>query len=365
MFWRSENEVIEEFVKLFRRVIKYKTSWVNRGLQIVDISENTPKVYEKFFEDNEQYPIITIAGGGYIRTNQSFNSYLGTLQSKIVDMGTRGLGLALVDSTHDVSFALPVDIDNDDILHSMDFFALSTELESNLGTLDIELRQDSFTGSIVSSASVANITTPVYNKYFTEFYPHSVLSVDNYWLVFSTSVNNSFLIGIDDTALNIFNYNSGSVTQASGSMHGKLYTPPRLRLGGAIEGTITIKCSDKNSTKRPREILSIIANYINILTQAQLTRSAGVDNTTLAMDADRAVDEWLLNDIRIKAIRQGSSQERRRGENDIIHSYDLIVDYYTEWNQDYQKDLLSEITIDIEGNDPTLYSDIDIDLDFD
>ena len=363
MFWRSENEVIEEFIRLFRRVIKYKSSWVNKDFRIVDISEDTPKVYEKFFEENEEYPVITVSGNGYTRTNQSFNSHLGVFQSRIIDMGSRGLGLALVDNTHGLSFAIPTSIDNDDTLHGLEFYAVSSELELNLETLDVQLRQDSYTGSIVSSASIPYIITPVYNKYFTEFYPLTVLSASSYWLTFSAQASNSFLVGIDNTAVNVFNYISGSVTQASGSLHGRLYTPPMMRLGGSIEGTITIKCSDKNSTRQPREILSIIANYINLLTQAQLTRESGTDNTTLAMGEDNPVDEWLRKDIRIKNIRQGASQERRRGENDIIHSYDLAVDYYTEWNEDYQKDLLSEIVIELDDNAIDLYSEEDIDLD--
>lgn len=365
MFWRSENEVVDEFVKLFRRVLKYQTSWVNKDFQIVDISEDTPKVYEKFFEDNEEYPIMTIAGGGYTRTNQSFNTHTGIFQYDMVDMGTRGLGLALVDNDSPVSFAIPTTIDNDDVLHSMAFHALSSEVETNLGMLDIAVLQDSASGSVVASASVPYIVSPKYQKYFTEFYPHITLSADNYWLRFSASVNNSFLVGIDNTALNVFNYMvSGSAVLVSGSIHGTLYTPPRLRLGGAIEGTIVIKCSSKNTTRGPREILSIIANYINLLTQTALTRASGTDNTTLVAGVAGITDEWLKKDIRIKAIRQGASQERRRGENDIIHSYDLMVDYYTEWNQDYTQDLLSEIALDIENATINIYSEVEVDVDF-
>jgi len=367
MFWRSENEVIIEVIRLLRRVIKYKSAWTNKDFKIVDISEYTPKIYEKFFEENEEYPILTIAGNGYTRTNQSFNTHLGAFQSSIVDMGTRGLGLALVDSAHGLSFAIPTTIDDDDTLHGLEFYALSSEQELNLETLDIQLRQGSYSGSIVSSASVPYIASTDYTRYFTEFYPLTVLTESAYWLTFSAQAGNSFLIGIDDTADNVFNYISGSVIQASGSLQGRLFTPPIMRLGGSIEGTITIKCSDKNSTQKPREILSIIANYINLLTQAQLTRESGTNNTTLAMGEDNPVDEWLRKDIRIKGVKQGSSQERRRGENDIIHSYDLSIDYYTEWNEDYQKDLLSEINIDLlDINTPgDQYSQEQINLDFD
>ena len=41
-----------------------------------------------------------------------------------------------------------------------------------------------------------------------------------------------------------------------------------------------------------------------------------------------------------------------------------MVDYYTEWHQDYPQDLLSGISIDIDDAAINLFSDIDIDLDF-
>ncbi|KKL11532.1 hypothetical protein LCGC14_2544890, partial [marine sediment metagenome] len=50
----------------FRRKTQLKK--FRSDFQIVDIRGDTPKVYEKFFEDNEEYPVMTIAGGGYTRT---------------------------------------------------------------------------------------------------------------------------------------------------------------------------------------------------------------------------------------------------------------------------------------------------------
>jgi len=350
MFWRSENEIVEQFVKLFRRILKYQSSWENVDYRIVSIA-NAPKIYEKFFEDAEQYPVITVSGAGFNKTQQSLNSYLGAYQGDIVSMGTRGLNLGLVNENSPLAFALPDTVENTDNLYGIELYAMNAEYITNLDDLQITLYENYQTTPVaVSSASIANICNCYeYKKYYAEFYPSTVLNGNDYWLKFTAPTDNSFYVGLDTQAENVFEYtHTGSIVRASGSVHGKLLTQPVVRLGGGIEGSVVVRCAGKNSTSIPRNILAILSNYIELFKQAQLDRQ-GTDLTTLTIGGDTAVDEWLLKDIRIKNIRQSTSQERRRGENDIIFSYDLTVEYYTEWHQDYAKDTLSGFDIELDS----------------
>jgi len=362
MFWRGENEIVEEFVRLIRRVLKYQVQWTNDDYRVVSIENNTPSVYERFFEENERYPVVTVAGGGFVRSAQSLNSFLGTMQNNIVELGSRGLALGIIDEDRSIAFALPTgSILTTDQPYALELYSLGSGLGSSLDTLDITLYKDySTTPVTVASASIPNICDRCsYKKYYTEFYPFVTLDQQDYWLKFSTTANNSYYLGIDTLANNIYELdNSGDLEEGVGSLHGALITSPVVRLGGAIEGTINIRCSAKNSTRIPRDILAILANYIELFKQSQLTRGSGTDLSTLTLGGDTAVDEWLLKDIRIKGVRQSMSQERKRGDNDIIYMYDLTVEYYTEWHQDYDKDTLKAINVDLESFGPFTESNI-------
>jgi len=363
MFWRGENEVVEEFVRLIRRVLKYQVKWDNVDYRVVSIEDSTPKVYEKFFEENEQYPVVTVAGGGFIRSSQSFNSFLGTMQTTIAELGSRGLALGIIDEDKSIAFALPsASILPTDQLYAMELYALGTGLGTFSDTLDITLYKDyTTTPAAVASSSIANVCESCgYKKHYTEFYPVVLLNQQDYLLKFSTAVNNSYYIGVDTLADNIYETNNaGSIARGIGSLHGSIIVPPIMRLGGAIEGTINIRCSAKNSTRIPRDVLAILANYMELFKQTQLTRGSGTDLTTLTLGGDTAVDEWLLKDIRIKGVRQSMSQERKRGDNDIIYMYDLTVEYYTEWHQDYDKDTLKAIDIELEDFDVNIVNEED------
>jgi len=363
MFWRGENEVVEEFVRLIRRVLKYQVKWDNVDYRVVSIEDNTPKVYEKFFEENEQYPVVTVAGSGFIRSSQSFNSFLGTLQTNIAELGSRGLALGVIDEDRSIAFALPsASILSTDLLYAMELYAVGTGLGTYSDTLDIVLYKDYNTVPVaVASASITNICDSCgYKKHYTEFSPVVLLNQQDYWLKFSTGVNNSYYIGVDTLVDNIYETNNaGDIARGVGSLHGSLVVPPVIRLGGAIEGTINVRCSAKNSTRIPRDVLAILANYIELFKQTQLTRGSGTDLTTLALENDIPVDEWLLKDIRIKGVRQAMSQERKRGDNDIIYMYDLTVEYYTEWHQDYDKDTLKAIDVELENFDVNIINEED------
>lgn len=351
MFWRSENEIIDEFVRLFRRILHYKQSWTNVDSRIVSLDANT-KVYESFFESAEQYPYVAVSGGGFNRSGQSFNSYLGGMQGKIADMGTRGLGLGVIDENSYMYFALPSSVIDEDMLYAIEVYALNSNAGYNIDTLDISLYKDYQTSPVlVSSASIPRIKDCCdYKKYYAEFYPVVALDGADYWLKFSTTTGNSFFIGLDTLADNVFDYlYTGSIVRASGSIHGRIVTPPIVRLGGAIEGVITIRCGSKNSTRIARDTLTILANYIELFKQAQLSRGSDPDMTILTLGGETLVDEWLLKDIRIKSVRQSNAQERRRGDNDIIFLYDLTVEYYAEWHQDYDKDTIGGFDIDLES----------------
>lgn len=355
MFWRSENEITEEFVKLFQRILRYQLQWTNDDFRIVSLEDNTPKVYEKFFEENERYPAVTIGGGGFTRTSQALNSIVGNFQHAITYFGTRGLALGLVDYTHNIAAAVPSDVLTSDILSGIEVYLVPFTLGQNDDSLNVLLYKDYQTNpSLISSASITNIISTTYKNYYSEFYPSVTLSDSDYWIVFSTSTDNSYYIGIDTTADNVFKHNS---TRVTGSIHGSLYTPPAIRLGGSIEGTLTIRCADKNSTQRPRAILDILANYTELLKQSQLTRNSGTNITTLALPGETFTDEWLSKDIRIKTVRQGAGIERKRGENDTIFIFELVVEYYGEWHEDYTQDTLKDVEVDLLPFTPTIYGE--------
>jgi hypothetical protein len=355
LFWRSENEITEEFVKLFQRILRYQLTWTNDDFRIVSLEDATPKVYEKFFEDNERYPSVTIGGGGFTRTSQAINSMIGNFQHAITYFGTRGLALGLVDYEHTIAAAVPSDVLTTDILSGIEVYLIPFTLGQNEDSLNLHLyRNYQTTPTLISSASINKIQIAIYKNYYSEFYPQVTLTDSDYWVVFSTNTDNSYYIGIDTTVNNVFAY---SGTRTSGSIHGSLYTPPAIRLGGAIEGTLTIRCADKNSTQRPREILDILANYTELLKQSQLTRNSGTNITTLALAGEAFTDEWLAKDIRIKNIRQGAGIERKRGENDTIFIFELIVEYYGEWHEDYTQDTLKDIEVELLPFTPIIYGE--------
>ena len=356
MFWRTEEQIVIDFVETFRRIFQYDKSWVNKDLSIVALpSGSSPFVYETYFEDNEHYPLIAVMGAGGTLTHQALNNLIQVVSDDGITLGTRSLSYVEVTAETPLSIQLPQNIFQNQILRGVSAGFAYSGLQPGGDNIELVLTQNfTSTGSVIAATgSIIGTDDISYQSHQGEFAtPYPVLSGQDYWVTFNVPPGSSYFIGIDPAAASLYQYTDsfGNTQVATGSIFGDAILPAFIRMGTSYEGSIVLRCSGKNSSRVPRTLSSLIAVYTELLKRSQITREiTGVDLTQLVLDDPGILDEWLSKGIRIKAVKVSGvgSNIRPRGDNDRIFSSDVTVDIYAEWFEDYPLSTLKQINVTI------------------
>jgi hypothetical protein len=205
--------------------------------------------------------------------------------------------------------------------------------------LNISLYSDYLTAPVLqSSGSVDSTTRRFLFDAYAPFYPEVVLDGKDYWLKYQIASNSSYYIAIDPNAEGVYKFQGNFY---SGSVVASLLLPGFTRIGGGFDGTLQVLCQAKNDTFFPRSLAEIVAQYFTYLKHAQISRASVQDSMVL----DGGIGEWLTKGIRIKAIREGALQIRKRSDIDNVYSIIVSVDYFTEYFEDFAFPGIKEIDI--------------------
>jgi hypothetical protein len=346
MYLRSEKYVIEEFVKVLRRIFRYNNNWVNLDYEIIQISSGSAlSVFEQYNEENEKYPVITIGGLGYNSTNPSFNNLINVYDNDSIEIGERKLQYEEISHDYPVSFELPSTVTDETLRGIMTSLAWSS-LGTGGDTIGVEVYKN-FTSTpvLVASGSFEASTSTGFNDFYAELCPYVLLDSSDYWVTLTPPTGSSYYVAVDSTTSERYRYGG---TYYSGSVSSKVIFKPFVRAGGNLEGSISIKCSTKNDTKLLANLKSLITIYIQLLKHSEISRDTNNVNTTLNSHATKdVVNEWLKKGIFIKAVRVGGQEVRRRTDNDVIFSSPIVVDYLTEWFVDYDVDAIEGFNLSV------------------
>jgi len=351
MYWRSEKEIIEDFVKVLRRIFSYIETLTNKDKEIVVLPTGSivNSIFESFASINEEYPQIRVDSGG-----MTFIDHLNNLVT-VNAGGETFLGyrpLKKVIATHDfpIKTFLPSDLTGVSIRGFVIPLANVNDM-SGAEDVYVELKREVNAEIItIASGSLARNVFSSYLRSFAPIYPFTEIVGGDY-LEITPMTGDSYIFGIDeDIETDCTYFENGVEITAEGSLYGSAISTAFIRIGAGIEGSILIKCASKDDSKTARNLASTVAIYCNLLKQAQISRKEigyYADKLQLIFGTNEEYDEWLEKGIRIKGIRQNPINYRRRSSNEIIYESTIVIDVASEWFQDFQADTLEQIDVDI------------------
>jgi len=348
MYWRSEKALIEFTVNTFRRIFAYAPDWVNKDLEIVQLSSGSKGgdiIFEQYAEESEKYPRITVGGQGGVWNQSAFNDIVNTYDNDKYALGSRTMQQVYVGG--DKSIAVPIpDVVYGETIRGIFANFCWTGLDFGNDPLLVSLFSNYTTSPILlSSGSFGSISSLQFTKTYAEMSFTIALTGEDYWLVFQAATGSSYYIGVDSTINTTFQING---IPQSGSITGDILLPGFLRIGGMFNGTLQLQCQAKNDSSLSRNLAEITAQYFHYLKHAQISRNSATDVMQLTDDVVLVGDEWISKGIRIKQVREGGLTVRPRGDSDKIFIIPVSVDYYTEWFEDFPLTALDNIAVTIE-----------------
>lgn len=345
MYYRVNKYLIDTVVRYLRRVFRYNNQWTNTGLEIVNLADGKEElVFEKFFEENEKYPILTVSPQGGAFTKLAFNDQVLTTGESSYNLGNRSHTAVRVSDTEILKVKIPDDALNSTIKGVCAYAAWTGERVGG-DNISVSLYKNYLTSpELIASGSLPGFLEQTYSDVYTDIYPSTALTEEDYWLVFQTSSGSVYSFGIDeDKTSSVYVYGTGSV-QASGSIDGQLYLPAFMRIGTMYDGAIMIRCQSKNDSGKAYTLSELTSIYIQLAKHAKLSRETTAQDGLLLnhLNSD-VVSELTSKGIYIKDVRIGALEERRRGENDVIFTVSVTVDFNTEWYEEFTAETIAEI----------------------
>lgn len=350
MYWQLEKYLVDEFIKILRRIFRNQTTWTNTGTDVIQFSSGAVSlVFEQFFEENEKYPIITVYGLGGIYANDSLGDYVSTLRGNYYShvMGVRALIYETISDIDVLAVQLPQSLAaKQDQISGIYLDFIWNGL--GVGGDDITYKlYSSYTTSpnLITSGSIAGNLLHNISRTYSLFDSSITLSESDYWLTFNSTERSVYAIMLDNTKETLYKKNSGSFV--SGSIVGGLMYPPLHKIGGRFESSITIRVMCKNNTALARDLGEIIVTRLLLLKTAQYDRSAMIEQSLSTFTDGDIISEWEDKGVAIKSVKTGVLEMRRRGINDIIFTLPITVDLLTHWSVDYPGEFLKNFSIDV------------------
>jgi hypothetical protein len=361
MHWRLDKYIVDEFVKFTRRIFTYNDEWYNKDIEIVQFSSGNaatiPRVFEQFFEEHEDYPVVTLFSSGGQFTNAALNDIIRVVNDDSVSTGNYRNDVTVINATNVVGMRVPEEMHGESLNAILVPAAWSGTGDGD-GAIDAILYQD-YGGSKtqVSSASIRGVGR--YLEFVDmrgEFDPYVDITDDDFVVELVSNDSEYYIPYDNEIEDDFFVYENSVLAMTSGSVLADYILPAFVRIGGDYMGSIAINCMSKGDTNDAYNMASLIVQYITMAKHAQVSRTGSAINGTILSE----VSEFLEKGIYIRGIKQGNVDVRKRGGDELqnIYTITLTIDIFTEWFQDYPADTIKEI--DVEGVVP--FSDIEIRL---
>jgi len=352
LYYRLEKSGRDTFAEYLRRAFRYGGPWTNRDLEIISVEQPEGElVFEQFFEEPEKYPLITIGSLGGNSVPMGFNDQVENIFDFTTELGTRSLSLVDFSTSVPFAFKLPSDFTG-----SLGGFTADMvwKLGENVEDITIQLFQDYFsTGSVLlASGSIRNFDSLDLTTYLGGFYPYPLIQKgQEYWIELTPKSGSVYRVAVDTTYNGVYSSisYSGSVPSGSlisGSIYGGLRYSPVMRIGGAHEFSVIIRCSAKNSMEKAQNLADLTEIYVKMGQYGVLDRlSTNQAKLNLSRLLVNGVSFLTSRDIAVKGVSKGALENRKRGDNDIVFTIGVTVDVRTEWHLDFDEQTIKEINV--------------------
>lgn len=352
MFWTYSKQTKRLVIQYLNRVFLQTPQWQNTGVDIVELPDdvgdtNKRLAIEAFAFDGEKYPVITVAIQGLRQEDTAFNNFIGELRNEYI-LSTYGNRYASTDGM--VLQQSVGSIPNGETVRGVEFDVyqvgpLQDEVTASLGYFD-------GSGSIVYVASGSGLPDDkrkVWQRQAVYFnatqsidtsardWYISIESLGVYYLMVDTgSTKGGYSVSANRTVLG---------TPGVGDIALKVVGPQVYRLGGLEEVTLGFKVQAMNDVLVAEDIAELLQMYL------KLGRYKGVnvdyDDSLALFNQDgvrQAVGELHAKGIYVDTVTEGPEEQRRRGENDIIHTRNIQCVVRTEWGRDIPISELEDVS---------------------
>ena len=353
MYWRFSKQLKKHIVEYLRKVFSYLSTVDNNQYEIIDLTNDIYDrlVYERWMEENEQYPVIVVSSEGGSLTNLSLNDHLDTLayeEIKTTDIDNK-IEFGITNPKAAVYFKSTESFTLDYISAQLANTGVGDEANINVNLHSGSLAAGP-SAIILSSGSMWGFSNNSYQYMETIRLPmwpeYSIIKNNNYWISFNVENNSSsYYLGLNTTAITDgYASGSGSIwTIHSGSTGAiKIAGISKQRIGGAGEFTIRMDCSARDINTMSN-IADISALYLG------LAKTTNIDRTKSNILSLSFVRDWLKDEhgIKIKAIRFGGESSRQHGSSiGIIYTTTIFIEIQTTWYEDFDATMLEFLNID-------------------
>ena len=288
-------------------------------------------------------------GGNYRRL--SLNDSFGINSFDNIELGTNATQMVTIDANTSLSVQLPSSSLGNQLSGITTYFAYPGQGYPNGWGIQVSLYSN-FTNSptLVATSSYGITENTSFKLNLGGFYPYVNLSGNDYWMTFTPISGSTYYMGIDPYGPGLYQVSgSTGVSTYSGSIVGELRLPTTNRIGGSYESTLTIRIQDKNNTAEASDLAELLAIYFTLAKYGYVDRSSnatdGITVPDLVNNSTSLVSELTNVGIFVKSISGGGMQNRPRGEYDNIFIYQINLELFTEWYEDFGLTPLESVDI--------------------
>lgn len=350
MEYQLGDVIVREMVSFLQRVFRYNSSWLNSTIEVVQVpSGSTLQIFEVFSEEAEKYPSVAVASLGGTFQHLGINNVLGSNSGNAIPLGIRSIITKTIDDVKTLAVQLTQeDIENITLRGLSAYYAWTGEMIGGDDISVILYKNYTTTPIQVASASLPGRETVDFQESNTEFNPYILMDGSDYWLLFSSTADSPYYVGIDDSiTTNSCRYTDGAMTAFSGSVTGKLFIPEGLHIGGGYNSSIGIRTRAKNSSKLAQQMSELIAQYCEYAKHAYINRNTGVAVHGLSsIFLNAGVAEFAKKGIYIQNTRIGPVESKPRAPNDNIFSVLVTIDCFSQWEMLFPAQTLLDTTIE-------------------
>ena len=343
--YRQPRDIKKVFTDLVNKIFALNKEWANDKVEVISLSgDNSPKAYEQFPWDNENYPIVVLFSQGGNADLWGIDSFIANSRQSLVAGSLERTFVTL----SDIPTATEIRLENGSMtLKSARIRIQNFGLYEENITLKLWSSISDIPDAPIASGSILGRDTRGIEWLSAQMLPAISLTNDtNYFLSAQTDTivdtpSGSYYWFIDNDVNTKITPNSrmgisGSASwdmTADSSPIAEVFGPSVKRLGGGIQSTIRmfIEAKDLSTVQKISELIFV---YLHLARHSNAARRAKLTNPNVtSMDFDFVSD---LSDegIYIIDVNRGAETVRVRG-NDRLFSTDLSITCYSHWTEDF------------------------------
>lgn len=353
--YRQSRDIKRVFTAFVNKIFSLNSEWINTDVGVIQLSaDNSPKAFEQYPWDSEQYPIVVCLSDGSTDDHWAIDSRIGNYWE------TLRIGSAARDyvrlSSNPVAFGVCAK-DTPLILRQIKLpLSYRGPYEE---TVTVALWSSGSAGpeTRLASGSIDPGTSTPYKWYVTGMYDNEgnnvTLLADTNYFISVKAQSGSYLLMLDNSP-------SSTITpyiryvQFNGSAWDVDYTktayalvngPVYRRLGGGLQSRIRlfIEAKDLATTQK---ISDLLFTYLHLQKHSNIKRKVkhSLSPNQTGMEYD-FMSDLTENGIYIIDVDKGGEGVRNRG-NDRLFSIELTISCYSAWMEDFTLPELRDINTD-------------------